>query len=326
MPIRIAHIGAGEWSRFAHAPALRRLAERSLVSLEAACDLRKERAAGFCEEFGYRRAFTSIGEMLDAVRPDAIVCTVEPAATAKVAHMLLPERIPLFIEKPPGISQQEACSLASAAAHYGTLNFVAFNRRFVPALIGLKEWALAHPVRYARAEMLRTNRLEALFALSTGIHALDAIRFLLGNPVSMTVERRGYDGADAADSWARLFFENGAIADIALLLDSGCRRETYSLVSSGAFAEAVLGAGYSAECCPRGARQWAGEVVVSAHEISGDPLVDGGFLGEHEAFLGAVGSGARASCNSLADAARSMQLAAAVQESYSGPIPPLELP
>ena len=36
--------------------------------------------------------------------------------------------------------------------------------------------------------MLRTNRLEPEFATGTGIHVLDAIRFLMGDPESIEVE------------------------------------------------------------------------------------------------------------------------------------------
>jgi hypothetical protein len=42
---RIAHVGAGEWSRCAHSLPRARLAEHSIVSLELICDLQVERAA-----------------------------------------------------------------------------------------------------------------------------------------------------------------------------------------------------------------------------------------------------------------------------------------
>jgi len=101
MPFRIAHIGAGEWSRYAHGPTLQRLAQQSLVSLELICDLQIERARQFRDLFHYRLASDNILAMLDEVRPDAIVCTVQPSATAELVKSLLPLGIPLFIEQPP---------------------------------------------------------------------------------------------------------------------------------------------------------------------------------------------------------------------------------
>src|SRR5947209_2238631 len=123
-PLRFAHVGAGEWSRQVHGPALQRLAERSIVSLEAICDLHIDRARELRDRFGYRLASEDVHATLDDVRPDAIVCTVQPQATAALVKSLLPLGIPLFIEKPPGVSLDEATSLARAAVAAKVFTFV----------------------------------------------------------------------------------------------------------------------------------------------------------------------------------------------------------
>jgi myo-inositol 2-dehydrogenase/D-chiro-inositol 1-dehydrogenase len=317
VPFRIAHVGAGEWSRYAHGPTLSRLAERSIVSLELICDLQIERARQFQEQFHYHEASSDIHKSLSSVRPDAIVCTVQPSATFQLVQSLLPLRIPLFIEKPPGISLAEACSLASAAVRHGTFNFVAFNRRSIPAIVRLKEWARQHPVRHARAEMLRTNRIEAQFAINTGIHALDTVRFLLGNPESIEVTSNPHPNSSACDSLVRLHYSNATVAEIALMLHTGLRRETYRIISDGASVEVTLGSAYSSDLCRPGELRWSGETLVEQHPISNDALVDGGFLGEYEAFFHSLEHGSESRC-SLSDAAYSMQLAEAVQNHYSG--------
>jgi predicted dehydrogenase len=322
MPFRIAHVGAGEWSRYAHGPALARLAEQGIVSLELICDLQIERARQFQEQFHYRAAATSIHEMLSVTRPDAIVCTVQPSATAELVQSLLPLRIPLFIEKPPGVSLAEARSLASVAARHGTFTFVAFNRRSIPSIVRLKDWAGNHSVRFARAEMLRTNRIEPEFATHTGIHALDTVRYLLGDPESIEVRSNPYPNSTARDALVRLGFQNGATAEIALMLHTGLRRETYRLISSGATAEATLGANYSSELCCPGEIQWRDETIAERSAIAGDPLVDGGFMGEYAAFFHSIEKGSESGCP-LSDAARSMQLAEAVQHGFCGVLPPL---
>jgi myo-inositol 2-dehydrogenase/D-chiro-inositol 1-dehydrogenase len=322
LPFRIAHIGAGAWSRYAHGPALQRLAQRSLVSLELVCDLQIERAHQFRDLFHYRFASDNVHEMLPEVRPDAIVCTVQPSATADLVRSLLPLRIPLFIEKPPGVSLVEATSLAAASVTAGTFTFVAFNRRSIPSLMRLKEWAAHHTIRFARAEMLRTNRLEPDFAIATGIHAIDAIRFLMGDPESIEVKPRTHDSSAASDYSVRLNFANSVVAEISLMLNSGLRRESYFLSSEGATAEAALDPAYSSELCFQGDRQWSGEAITQQHSLVGDPLIDGGFLGEYEEFFRLLSEGAPSTC-SLTDAAHSMQLAEAVQNNYSGPLPPL---
>jgi predicted dehydrogenase len=322
MPLRIAHVGAGEWSRYAHGPTLERFAQQSLVSLELICDLQIDRARRFRDLFHYRLASDNIHQMLGEVRPDAIVCTVQPSATAELVRSLLPLRIPLFIEKPPGISLPEATSLAGASVQAEAFTFVAFNRRSIPSIVRLKQWATHHSVRFARAEMLRTNRLEPDFAIATGIHALDTIRFLMGHPESIEVTTHPHDDSTACDYLVRLQFENSTIAEVSLMLNTGLRRESYFISSEGATAEAALGSAYSSDMCFQGDREWSGETITAQHSLVNDPLIDGGFLGEYEEFFRLLAAGAPSTC-SLSDAAHSMQLAEAVQNHYSGRLPPL---
>jgi predicted dehydrogenase len=320
-PFRIAHVGSGDWSRHAHGPTLRRLAEQSLVSLEVICDLQTERARQFRDTFNYRLASDNIHECLDDVRPDAIVCTVQPSATAGLVRSLLPLGIPLFIEKPPGVSLAESSSLAIGSVAAGTFTFVAFNRRFIPSIIRLKEWSTNHPIRFARAEMLRTNRLEPDFAISTAIHVLDAMRFLMGNPESIEVVPRPHDNSPAYDYGVQLKFPNSGVAEISIMRNTGLRRESYFLSSSsGTAAEATLGSPYSSELCFRGDRQWSGEAITQQHSLSDDPLVDGGLLGEYQEFFRLLAAG-EPSTSSLSDAVGSMHLAEAVENHYSGPLP-----
>jgi len=322
LPFRIAHVGAGEWSRYAHGPTLQRLAQQSVVSLELICDLQIERAREFRDLFGYRLASDDIHGMLAEVRPDAIVCTVQPSATAELVRALLPFRIPLFIEKPPGVSLMEATSLAAASVAAGAFTFVAFNRRAIPSIVRLKKWAMHHPVRFARAEMLRTKRLESEFAIATGIHALDTIRFLMGDPESIEVEARPHGKSAACDYSVRLHFQNSAVAELSLMLDTGLRRESYFLSSDGTAAEAGLGAAYNSELSFQGDRQWMNETITERNSLVNDPLIDGGFVGEYEEFFRLLAEGAPSTC-SLSVAAHSMQLAEAVQNHYSGRLPPL---
>jgi myo-inositol 2-dehydrogenase/D-chiro-inositol 1-dehydrogenase len=322
LPLRIAHIGAGEWSRYAHGPTLQHLAQQSVVSLELVCDLQIERARQFRDLFHYRLASDNIHQMLAEVRPDAIVCTVQPSATAELVKSLLPLHIPLFIEKPPGVSLAEATSLAAASIAADAFSFVAFNRRAIPSIVRLKEWAKHHPIRFARAEMLRTNRLESDFAIATGIHALDTIRFLMGDPHSIEVRPRPYGHSGVCDYSVRLDFPNSTVAEISMMLNTGLRRESYYLSADGATAEAALDPAYSSALCFQGDRQWSGEQITEQHSLASDPLIDGGFLGEYEEFFRLLAQGAP-STSSLSDAAHSMQLAEAVQNHYSGQLLPL---
>ena len=172
--------------------------------------------------------------------------------------------------------------------------------------------------------VLRTNRMEADFAIATGIHVLDTMRFLLGNPTEIEVRRRPYGKSAVCDSWVRLLFANGAEAEISLLLNTGIKRETYRLTADGASAEAALGAAYNSDVSFQGDRYWSGETIVEKHVLSDDHLTDDGILGEYEEFFRLVTTDTPSTC-SLTDAAVSMQLAEAVQSGYSGVLPPLTI-
>ncbi len=321
-PLRIVQIGAGRFACDYHAPTLYRLAgmPSPAVSLEAICDLNPERAKLFCRSFGYARAYTDFRMMIDEVRPDLIYVMVHPTATAGVLEAVLPLGIPTFTEKPPGVTVAEAERLADLAAKRGTLNYVAFNRRRMPGLERLKTWVEENrPVRYVRAEMLRNRRLEEDFAVGTAIHPLDFLRYLCGAVARVSTATLDYPQAGARDYLVRLEFESGAIADLCVLVDCGFRRERYLAQTSNASMEITVGAGYSSAFCVAGAKEYRDDQLVVETAPDHDPLVAGGFVGEHECFLDSVSRGQLPDC-CLQDAHHSLLLAVAVQARYSGPI------
>jgi predicted dehydrogenase len=290
------------------------------ISLEAICDLNPERAELFHRSFGYARTYTDFRLMIDQVQPDLIYVMVHPAATADVLEVVLPLGIPTFTEKPPGVTIAEAERLADLAAKRGTLNYVAFNRRRIPALEGLKLWVETNrPVRYVRAEMLRNRRLEEDFAVGTAIHPLDFLRYLCGDVARVSTITLPHAQAGARDYLVRLEFEGGALADLCVLVDCGLRRERYLAQTSNASLEVTVGAGYSSAFCVAGVREFRDDQLVLETAASDDPLAAGGFLTEHESFLDAVSRGHLPDC-CLQDAYHSLRLAVAVQASYSGPI------
>jgi myo-inositol 2-dehydrogenase/D-chiro-inositol 1-dehydrogenase len=319
-PMKAVQIGAGNFAYEYHAPTLRRLAAGPSppISLEAICDLSPERADRFCREFGYARAYTDFGRMIDEVRPDLIYVMVHPPATAGVLKAVLPLGIPIFTEKPPGISVTEAESLADLAAKCGALNYVAFNRRRTPGLEHLKAWAESSaPLRYVRAEMLRNRRPETDFAIGTAIHPLDFLRYLCGAAASLWTVKLSHRQSGASDYLIRLEFVSGVIADLSIQVDCGLRRESYLAQASGSSMEVTLGAGYSSAFFTAGEREYRDDRLVGESAVGSDALTAGGFIGEHESFLNSVARGCLPDC-CLQDARHSLRLAAAVQSGFTG--------
>jgi len=194
--------GAGGFNHANHAPVLKRLAEGDAprLSLEAICDLDRARAERFQQEFGFRQVYTDLARMMEETRPEVVYSLVQPTATAGVVSQVLPTGLPVFTEKPPGVTVEEANPLAELAETHGNLTYVAFNRRQMPVLRWLKQWLTDHaPVRYVRGEMLRNRRREPEFGIGTAIHALDALRFLCGDVAGVGVRAQPYGDGGCAD-------------------------------------------------------------------------------------------------------------------------------
>jgi predicted dehydrogenase len=321
IPLRAVQIGAGDFCERFHAPVLNRLAagDAPRVSLQAVCDLNAERAAGFARKFGYAHVYSDLLRMVDEQKPELIYCMVQPTATALVLEKLLPMGIPIFTEKPPGVTVAQAERLAELAQQHKTMNYVAFNRRAMPGLLHLKQWTEENgPIRYMRAEMLRNQRMEPEFGVGTAIHPLDYLRFLGGEVREVETRCRPYPGTEARDYFVRLHFHSGAVADLAVLVDCGLTRETYLVHAGRRMMEVCLGDPYSSDFCAHG--EWCYQVnTVSFTDASMDDLVAGGFLNEHNLFLDAVESGQLPNC-CLQDARHSLRLATAVHQQYSGPL------
>jgi predicted dehydrogenase len=177
--IRLALLGCGDHSRSSHAAPLARYAAQNpgVIELVAACDLNFDRAREFCRDFGFARAYSDVETMLATERVDGCVCVMPMERIVELAVMLLERKIPCVIEKPLGMSTQEAERLALVTRETGTLHMVSVNRRFMPYLNQAKSWAKnIGPLQYVRATQIRDARDEPDFIWSTAIHVLDALR------------------------------------------------------------------------------------------------------------------------------------------------------
>jgi len=324
-PLRIVHIGAGNFSRANHSPCLQRLSAGPTprVSMEAICDLDESKAQAFCDDFGYKKAYTDIDEMMGQVEPDVVYVMVHPRLAAGVLERVLRYRLPTFTEKPPGVTVAESIRLAELAQECGNVTYVGFNRRRTPVIEHLKSWAAGNgPVRYVRAEMIRNRRFETGFAIGTAIHPLDCLRYLCGNVVELETICKAYEGTPR-DYLVRMRFDTGIMADLAVLVHAGLSRERYMVHVAGGLMEATPGGYCSSDFCDLGQKAYSGNQVVAEGPFEDDLHIGLGFMGEHLAFLEAATSGMRPDC-CLQDGQHSVKLGVAVQEGYSGPMASFE--
>jgi predicted dehydrogenase len=223
-PISIAVIGCGNHSRGALQPGLARLPHFDYM---AACDLDGELAADCARRYGARAAFTDYRRMLDEVRPEAVLVCGPPALHLEAGLEAAARGIHLFVEKPSAPSTGEAEELADAVRSAGRIGMVglfwrhaeAFQRAsrltadpaFGAALLFSGTYLSPGP----RVPLWGAEDVAYTFLTDQAIHAVDAMRFLMGD-VEELVAHAGTGDAGAAGYAIALRYSNGAAGSLAI--------------------------------------------------------------------------------------------------------------
>lgn len=288
--IRVTLIGAGAHSRN-HGGSLKQIrdARPEEVELAAVCDLDLGRARAYAELFGFERTYDDTDVMLKKEKPDCVVAVVPIAKVLEIGGKLLKTGIPVVLEKTPGLDSAETRELLRIAREHHAPHMVSFNRRFIPALLRAREWIASNgdrPPKLVHARMLRNRRREPQFAVGTGIHVIDAVLSLLGEPKRVVSWKLPTFYENVFLYAAQIFTGNDDVGQFTISPVVGRKEETYEIhgadycIFIDAFASTirVFDEGHEA-------LTWA------PPEGSPEYLLNG-TLGETEAFLAAVEKGA----------------------------------
>lgn len=290
--IRIALVGCGEHSEGSHAAPLKRYAVEhpGAITLAAACDLNVIRAEEFCRRFGFARAYSNVDELLTKEAVDACVTVMPVERIAEVGASLLGRGMPCVVEKPLGATLAEVERLAHIARETGTPHMVSVNRRFIPYLNRAARFVKeSGGPRYVRATMSRHARDEPDFISTTAIHAVDALRHLVGEVAGFESKVMGDERSSARWFAVSLDFEGGVAGQVEIFPTAGMVEETYELFGEGVRARVVCGSGSQ-----RSLRCWRGgrlEIDETADEVHED--VRNGGYDEVVEFVGALAEGRR---------------------------------
>lgn len=326
-PARIAFVGAGVHATESLYPNFGLIPELQLV---AVCDLDIGKAERAARKYG-ARWFKDLGQMLDTVRPDA-VCACGPAEMhVQVGLEVLGRGIPVFLEKPPGLTAAAALSLLQQAHATGAWGMVGFMKRFAPANLVARDY-IAGP------EFGVLNSLSMIHGCGpyddlrrmlvfNGIHLLDLARFLVGEVSEVTAQA----AAPAPNVYAATItfrFANGALGQINI--NSGhhwddCFEQTYL---SGSGAAVLVDASRAVEVMAPGRRfadppdqrlyGWSGRYYVSGNMAGwwAGGHYTRGYWGELSHFARAV-QGTVEPEATLEDGLRAMELIEAILESIA---------
>jgi predicted dehydrogenase len=223
-PIRVAVIGCGNHSRGALQPALARLPHFDYV---AACDLEEAAAADCARRYGAGSVHTDYRRMLDAVRPEAVLVIGPPQLHLEAGLEAAARGIHLFVEKPSAPDLEGAERLADAYRQAGRIGMVGLFWRHSEAFQRAARLA-ADPAFGAtllfdglylspgpRVPLWGATDAAYSFLTDQAIHAVDAMRFLMGDVEELSA--RVGEAPDAAFAYAAsLRFKGGAAGSLAV--------------------------------------------------------------------------------------------------------------
>jgi myo-inositol 2-dehydrogenase/D-chiro-inositol 1-dehydrogenase len=227
--VELALVGAGRMGRMhlrALDPARGRTAAVRVTDVVEPITAAREALRGR----GYRLHAT-LADLLAARRPDGVVVAAPTDRHAEFARAALAAGIPVLCEKPAGLTWQEVEETGCVAADRGVAFQVAYWRRFVPAMVALRERVLAgelgqilHLVcaQWDGAPPPSQFRHGSGGAfVDMGVHEFDVVRWLTGQSVAsvVAVQTPALDAAarpDADNAQALLGLSGGTTAAVSL--------------------------------------------------------------------------------------------------------------
>ena len=187
--MRVGLIGCGRIAERGYVPAF---ARAEGVQLAAVVDVQSERCRAVAPGVA---AFANVGELVASGEVDAVVVATPVGAHVEVAAEAARAGLATLVEKPPARTASEAVGLLELEP----APFVAFNRRFEPGLLSIREQIPSGPIelrlRFHRRGAWGSHGGDDPLLLDVGPHALDLVRWLAGVELTRIRARELADGA-----------------------------------------------------------------------------------------------------------------------------------
>ena len=200
------------------------------VKLTATAARYSDKSAGFAKQFNIKHHYETVEQLLKAGEVDALVIGTPNFLHASQAIAALHAGVHVMVEKPMAMNAQEAEQMCEAAEKSGATLMVAHCWRFDQDVLWLKAQSsrLGKIIRtkgygvhihWGPSGWFTQRELAGGGALADmGIHALDTARFLLSDPLPVSVYAKlgtYYRNYDVDDTGVLLVeWENGATSYI----------------------------------------------------------------------------------------------------------------
>jgi len=310
-PIRAALIGAGEWSRRYHLPSLKALESEIPLELAGIWNQNAETAELAARQFKIGRVYPTLDAVAQDENLDCFVVIVNSSATAEIVCRLSSRKLPVFTEKPPGKSYQDALLLADRVR---VPNVVAFNRRYMPINRRFKELADGiSDAFFAECHFYRNERHYEHFIVETGIHGINYMEYLCGPIRRVKTETSRLPGC-AADIWiSSVTFESGMRGLFKFFPCCGSSVERYEVHGQHSSIYLHCPQSYTSDHPGKIDIHENGKLISTLYdEDGGSPLNTAGILDEYRDFFRAVGDGSSTVSN-FRNACNSMRVAEAIE-------------
>lgn len=125
---RVAVIGAGWWSTYAHIPGLQANPGAELVAVS---DPDKEKLAATARFYRLERTYADYREMLSNEQPDGVIIVTPHATHYEIARYCLEQNIDVMLEKPMTLHAVEARALVELAKARGKELITGYSYNFL---------------------------------------------------------------------------------------------------------------------------------------------------------------------------------------------------
>jgi len=311
--VRLGLIGAGGMANGVHYPSLAEIPDAEMVAL---CDLDPQRLTATADRFGIKRRYASYREMLGNEELDAVYVLMPPYQLFDPVMDAIERKKHVYIEKPFGVTADQARQMAAAAERHGVLTMVAFNRRYAPIIVKAKELVSARGPMIQCVSTFYKNYLGqppyyrgAIDVLACdAIHAVDMLRFMGGEVVEVASDVQSRKATYANMFNALVRFEDDGVGVLLANWNVGARRHTFEMHAEGISAYCNPDVGMEVYADNKGESQ---VITTQAAARSDEFRAYYGFAAENRHFIECVKRGAKPQTH-FGDAQKSMELAEAI--------------
>jgi len=318
--VRLAIVGAADWLRRYHLPAIQRLEGETGLTISGIWNRTREKAERLAQEYSLPRVYNTLDQLLEDPDIDAIVCVVNRYAAFDMISKLATKGVPLLTEKPPADTARRAAELARTVK---VPNLVAFNRRYAPFHHTFcDQLPPRQEIAYFQADLFRRRRDDPSFVLETGVHAIDFAHFVCGPIGELNTVDHTAGAAGAADRVCLCRFDCGVIGVLRFFPYSPLGEECYETRGKGwsvrlSSAQAYTHTERSVVDVVRESSE-SGIVSHSIAESDPDRLSTSGYLELYREFAGVV-RGTSDARSTLQTAAAAMEMAEKIMATSTDP-------